>query len=265
MENQNQNNPLPFFSYAGTFASSQSTSIHSHHGAELVYVVNGHCVNVCNESSIDGEAGDCIIIPQETPHYQKNYCDVKTFYAVFEPGGTDFDCRNRKICVGDDHFIVQWMNNLVTLNESLDNDQGSGIIYAVLHRLAAIEANQAGQHLLHPVLAAAINWLEENFAQDAAIEELAVKFGVSPPYFNALFNQEFSFGPAKYRRNIRMKISRQLLMNPYLTIAEIGDMCGYPDPNYFSRIFRCTHGCSPSKWRKMDRRWIDKTVKSKHL
>ncbi len=47
-----------------------------------------------------------------------------------------------------------------------------------------------------------------------------------------------------------MKRARELLGDRDIRIYEICEIVGYPDPNYFSKIFRKAVGMSPEKYRK---------------
>jgi AraC-like DNA-binding protein len=54
-------------------------------------------------------------------------------------------------------------------------------------------------------------------------------------------------------RDLRIAYARKLLQErPDLEIKEIGPMAGYPDPGYFSRIFRMSVGIGPQEYREKD-------------
>ncbi len=46
-----------------------------------------------------------------------------------------------------------------------------------------------------------------------------------------------------------MSYARKLLAEPYLSIKEIGLMCGYEEVNYFCRIFKKHNRTSPGSFR----------------
>ena len=73
---------------------------------------------------------------------------------------------------------------------------------------------------------------------------------ISPYYFSKLFKQEQGEGFVEYLTRIRMTNARQLLKNQKYSIKEICSMCGYSDPNYFSRIFKRYEGVTPSEFRE---------------
>ena len=52
-----------------------------------------------------------------------------------------------------------------------------------------------------------------------------------------------------YLLNLRMDLAKILLTKTELPISEIGARVGFPDPNYFAKIFRRETGVTPSRFR----------------
>ena len=50
--------------------------------------------------------------------------------------------------------------------------------------------------------------------------------------------------------HVRLEHARDLLANTDLSVAIVGDACGYPDPNYFARLFRRHEGVTPGGYRR---------------
>ena len=47
-----------------------------------------------------------------------------------------------------------------------------------------------------------------------------------------------------------MKTAGKLLYSTQLSVAEVGQQCGYPAESTFFRVFRKYYGISPSQYRK---------------
>ena len=55
--------------------------------------------------------------------------------------------------------------------------------------------------------------------------------------------------------NLRMEEAKRLIdENSDLSFAAIAEMTGYPDPHYFSRIFKNMTGDSPSEYKEKSRK-----------
>jgi two-component system response regulator YesN len=59
----------------------------------------------------------------------------------------------------------------------------------------------------------------------------------------------------RYLRDLRIAQARRLLESrPSLEIKQIGEGVGYPDPGYFSRVFKQAVGVSPLEYRERQSR-----------
>ncbi len=55
--------------------------------------------------------------------------------------------------------------------------------------------------------------------------------------------------PKTYLQMIRIAHAKNLLVNSSKSVTEVGQLCGYGDAYYFSRIFKKYCGMSPQQWR----------------
>jgi transcriptional regulator GlxA family with amidase domain len=95
-----------------------------------------------------------------------------------------------------------------------------------------------------------VRYLERRSLEATTVGDLARHAGVSASHLGALFRARFGCGPLKYQLRLKLQLAAKLLANSYLGVAEVGAACGFPDPNYFSRIFRAQHGMPPREWRR---------------
>ena len=100
------------------------------------------------------------------------------------------------------------------------------------------------------VVARARAYIDENYQKDISLDEVSRLVDISPYYFSKLFKQEQGENFIEYLTRTRMQNARQLLKNKSYSIKEICVMCGYSDPNYFSRIFKKYEGVTPSEYRE---------------
>ena len=73
---------------------------------------------------------------------------------------------------------------------------------------------------------------------------------VSAPYLSRLFHAYAGVSPSRYLTAYRMEQARKLLRDSNLSVGEIAERVGYPDPFHFSKTFRNTVGVSPSQFRQ---------------
>ncbi|MBR1523103.1 MAG: response regulator [Lachnospiraceae bacterium] len=93
-------------------------------------------------------------------------------------------------------------------------------------------------------------YIKEHFREDIDFGNIAEDFGISSAYLSKIFTRFTGESPVRYLTAIRMKEAKQLLAMTDEPIAKVGELSGYPDQFYFSRIFRKEVGENPTKYRK---------------
>lgn len=68
-----------------------------------------------------------------------------------------------------------------------------------------------------------------------------------------LFKQIAGMPPSEFVQSVRHREARKWLRESDLSIEQIGDLVGYSDIHYFSRIFRRHEGISPREYRKLSK------------
>lgn len=70
--------------------------------------------------------------------------------------------------------------------------------------------------------------------------------------FTALrkFREHTGMTPRQFQMVSRIHRAMDILKDPRCTIAEAGELCGFPNPSHFARVFRQKTGLSPSEYRQ---------------
>ncbi len=99
----------------------------------------------------------------------------------------------------------------------------------------------------------AVRYFHENFTSEIEINRYAKKLHMSTCWFIRSFKQYTGMPPGRYLTSIRIKKAQELLESTDYGIGEIGNIVGYDNPLYFSRIFKKQTGISPAEYRKAAR------------
>lgn len=92
-------------------------------------------------------------------------------------------------------------------------------------------------------------YIHQHYKDALNLTELADKFGFSSAYLSKVFLKHVNITPSKYIKNYRIKIAKQLLLNPNITIATVSQATGFIDPFHFSKTFKSVTGFSPTEYR----------------
>jgi AraC-like DNA-binding protein len=106
----------------------------------------------------------------------------------------------------------------------------------------------AGLGRLKPVLEA----LAHRPAHPWDAQTLAALIGVTPQHLGRLFRRSLGQPPLDYLARLRLNRALVLLAErPDLRVHEVGAAVGYPDANYFIRLFRRREGRTPGEFRAL--------------
>ncbi|GGF94366.1 AraC family transcriptional regulator [Paenibacillus abyssi] len=99
------------------------------------------------------------------------------------------------------------------------------------------------------VLDRAKRYIQERFAEDLSLEEVADFVHLNPHYFSKIFKQEFGTTFIDFVTGLRIDKAKALMASGHLSLKEVCFEVGYKDPNYFSRVFKKVTGVTPTEYR----------------
>lgn len=93
-------------------------------------------------------------------------------------------------------------------------------------------------------------FIHENYMDSTlSVEVLCTHLNVSAAYFSTIFKRETGKSFVTYLTGVRMEAARELLNNTEDKTYVISAKVGYPEPNYFSYVFKKQFGIAPSRYR----------------
>ena len=99
-----------------------------------------------------------------------------------------------------------------------------------------------------------LTFIEQNFQNDISVEDIASVCGLNRSYFGKIFKDAVGKSPQEFLLNYRMIKATELLKLTSLSVSDIGNAVGYPNPLHFSRAFKNVYGVSPRTWRSQNGR-----------
>ncbi|WP_138262297.1 response regulator transcription factor [[Clostridium] hylemonae] len=95
-----------------------------------------------------------------------------------------------------------------------------------------------------------LDFVDEHITEELDLNTVAEKFHRTSGYVSTLFKKYTSGGFSAYLTGERIKIARKLLEDSSIPIQEIGELCGYNNPKYFSVVFKKVTGETPRGYRE---------------
>jgi YesN/AraC family two-component response regulator len=176
-------------------------------------------------------------------YIHQNHPHIKTMILS---GYNDFKYAQTALKYGVKDFILKPIK-LEELNAALQN-----ILIMLDSENKEISSFSIDAHNLKPSDLSQLleNYLRSNYASITSINTIAEKFGFTAEYLSKIFKKYTGETPIKYITKIRINESKLLLINqPDLEIKKVGELVGYKDAFYFSRVFKSNVGIYPSDYR----------------
>jgi YesN/AraC family two-component response regulator len=175
-----------------------------------------------------------------------NYPYIKT---IIISGYSEFEYAKQAIKYGVKDYLLKPLEPdelreaLTAIKVSLENET-----QALLRQLAR---NAPGNQTPEEIVAIVARFIKENFTQEINLNSLAKSFNFNASYLSKLFKKHYDETPVKYLLALRINEAKHLLRGrPELDVKTVGELVGYPDPFYFSRVFKQMTGKSPSEFRE---------------
>lgn len=253
-------------SHAGFFPQARRHEIHRPAGVDQAILK--YCVRGVGWCDVEGRRwvvgpGELMVIPQNAPHaYGSSRERAWTVHWVHamgrqvEPLLHELGVSSAQPVVALGHDI-----RLVALFQELEQVLEDDYAFAHLLYASQILAHLVGLmiHLRRNRVtdgADATQRVRQSIKQmqhrpDAPLDvaQLASLANLSPSHYATLFRRLTGDSPKAYLQRLRLHRAARLLLTTDESVAAIARQTGYPDPLYFSRIFRRVHGVPPSEYR----------------
>lgn len=105
------------------------------------------------------------------------------------------------------------------------------------------------ENYLSGELKEAIEYIEDNFQKDIALNDVAAYVNLTASYVSRLFKKKLGVNFNRYLAERKIKEAKKMLMEEENNINEIAFLVGYNEPNYFCKVFKKLEGVTPSAYR----------------
>lgn len=227
---------------------------------QFLVTLDGEGILKVNGKTYTQKSGDCFYLSPGVPHeYYPADTEWKTAWLVFR--GNMLSAVMRSLGFPDfllyesfdkETFLQIFQEIYTAAQDSLN---GNEICSVLIYRLVILMSknffeNQNVRTVKKELLRNAVRFMDENFAQDITLAQIAEISGVSIQHFCRCFKERMGMRPAEYLARRRIAQSKQLLLNTDKSISDIAEQVGYHGATYFGMVFRKYEGMTPGEFRK---------------
>lgn len=176
---------------------------------------------------------------------QNLYENYPGIFSVILSGYDDFKYAQQAIRFGVNAFLLkpvkpeELKSTLQKILISLDSQHETA--------KSLIDAQGLSPEELNRLL---VSYLRTNFRTILSMGQIAEQFGFSEEYLSKVFKRYNETTPMKYITRLRIEEAKHLLiLEPDVEVKQIGELVGYPDAFYFSRVFKACTGMYPKEYR----------------
>jgi len=188
------------------------------------------------------------LIPPGTMWYWVNFhyndVNIKNEDLVWLPKTLSVSNQNDIL----NYFIK--MENIYHSIVSYKNQRLNGYLYQLIYELLSLNKynNETSDinRISPKVIRILRSQLEGRFSSDKISEELGMNYS----YLGRLFKQETGTTINHYYLKLKINLAIQLFQTTNLNISEISERLHYPNPYYFSKVFKQITGMSPKEYQK---------------
>ena len=87
------------------------------------------------------------------------------------------------------------------------------------------------------------------------IQVLARDLKLSPGHLGRVYSRTTGHTLEEYLIRQRLELSKRLLLDPRMHVAEVADRCGFCNPAYFASVFKKYMHCTPRAYASQPQRW----------
>lgn len=234
---------------------------HTHHFAELFYVVSGKGKFCLKNETYPISSNDLIIVPPNTEHTERSYNATPLEYIVLGIEGITFlDSETSSSQVIYNYAERTELPNLLNfiLKEVQNKQPGYHLACQNLLEVLLIQIIRRQKLVPAPITSTKMTkecgqikqYLDSNYADNINLDTLAAMAHMNKYYLVHAFTKYTGLSPINYLNAKRLESSRNLLTSTDFSISQIASSVGFSSQSYFSQAFRKEMNMTPNEYRK---------------
>ena len=217
---------------------------------QIFFVDRGHVAFHCaGEDVVLGEGGVVFMKKGHPMAYERLSEEARTGWVSFDGEGVEGLLSYFQACPFSYQSNAALREQHRACVRAVERNASPEALSGLAYDLALSYFRSLNEEVQSNELAAAKAYIEQRFAADLSVGEVAAAVGISESLLYRLFRREGTT-PVVYLRGVRLQnAKRMLLENAKMPVAEIARLCGFADTAYFCKVFRDAERVTPKKYR----------------
>ncbi|MCV6592687.1 MAG: AraC family transcriptional regulator [Silicimonas sp.] len=260
------------FGRATLYELDRPLTTHAHREGHLIFFLGGPeaSATVNGTSHVISKDQAVAISPWESHSFEPSPCAenhfmltlyIKPMWFLENSQSAEFSLGFGTPVIRVTPTIEMWIGRLTTiLLDDQPSERFDGFLYETTRRcFEQTWANAEGQPILRNVqrkfsdfrVRRSLRLMQENFAEDIAMDDLARQVGLSRPHFFKLFKMQMGITPNLYLNTLRTEHAIDELVMTKKSVTDIGLDLGFASQASFTRYFSSNVGIPPTDYRRV--------------
>ena len=254
---------------------------HDHKYSEIVFIRNGSCEHLFEGETVPVKAGDLLVVhPGETHAFDKQFekleivnilYDSRRLYLPVLDGSSIplfrilFPSHPEKVFHSSRpliHLVPEMRKKISGMADKLDRELKSkqpghafyalSIFMEIVVTLGRLYQSNETEVEAGYQIGEILSYMKSHYREQITVPRLAKFSHTSLRNFYIAFQNAAGCSPIQYLIRYRIGLAVELLLHTQFPVSEIADRCGFPDSNYFCKIFHKKMGMSPLCYRRQN-------------
>lgn len=211
------------------------------------------------------KAGQSILVPQECMHGYVNEeaVTMEDYEIKFQitSNGAETSFQRQKVLLSDNALVGQLMEQILQEYADLGNradDAAASYMTTILNLMSRQERYRKKKafHFVDadsysPLVQQIIHYLEQNYAREFSLDELAEKLDYHKSYLCVAFKKETQMTIVDCLNMVRIRRATELIVGSDQNLPQVATMCGFSSDSHFTRTFAKYVGVTPGHFRRI--------------
>lgn len=235
---------------------------HIHHEFEIVYVVSGSTVAVCDGVENKLIAGDLFIAFPHHVHSYRNSEDGEFQLLVFSPDEFSGFEKLFKSKRPTHPVIYKCSDSIQTVMHAINTtdfyaEYGEQKLFGymtvllseIFPQLELCDRTRSDTDNIQRIL----QYCSVNYMNKITLDVLSQDLYINRYHISHIFNDALGMSITDYINTLRIIQAERLLRKDHFSIAEIAQAVGFSNQRTFNRVFLAKKGMTPSEFRKLEK------------